>query len=99
MEYRSANIGRGSSKVTGGIEIELNESYGQFCVYHMNSGRPRSQLVSCGRSLRARSRSIQCKKFSAKSVGTSNFLQVLPVQAVDATQALILSAGVSNRSV
>ena len=36
MEYQTANIGRGSSKATAGLEIELNDSYGQFCVYHMN---------------------------------------------------------------
>ena len=36
MEYQHANIGRGSSKVTAGLEIELGDSYGQFCVYHMN---------------------------------------------------------------
>jgi len=36
MEYQTANIGRGSSKITAGLEIELNESYGQFCVYHFN---------------------------------------------------------------
>ena len=36
MEYQHANIGRGSSKATAGLEIELDDSYGQFCVYHMN---------------------------------------------------------------
>lgn len=36
MEYQTANIGRGSSRATAGLEIELDDSYGQFCVYHMN---------------------------------------------------------------
>ncbi len=36
MEYQTANIGRGTSKAKAGIEIELADSYGQFCVYHMN---------------------------------------------------------------
>ncbi len=36
MEYQTANIGRGSSKGKAGFEIELDDSYGQFCVYHFN---------------------------------------------------------------
>ena len=36
MEYHTAKVGRGSSKATAGLEIELDDSYGQFCVYHMN---------------------------------------------------------------
>ena len=36
FEYQTANIGRGSSKATAGLEMELDDSYGQFCVYHMN---------------------------------------------------------------
>lgn len=36
MEYQTAKIGRGSSKAKAGLEIELDDSYGQFCVYHMN---------------------------------------------------------------
>jgi len=36
MEYQHANIGRGSSKATAGLEIELDDSYGQFCVYQLN---------------------------------------------------------------
>jgi hypothetical protein len=36
FEYQTARIGSGSSKVTAGIEMELNDSYGQFNVLHMN---------------------------------------------------------------
>ena len=36
MEYETANIGRGSSKATAGLDIELDDSYGQFCIYHYN---------------------------------------------------------------
>jgi hypothetical protein len=36
MEYQTANVGRGSSTAKAGLEIELDDSYGQFCVYHMN---------------------------------------------------------------
>ena len=36
IEYQTANIGRGNSKATAGLEIELDNSYGQFCVYHLN---------------------------------------------------------------
>ena len=34
MEYETANIGRGRSKAAAGLEIELDDSYGQFCIYH-----------------------------------------------------------------
>lgn len=35
FEYRIAEIGRGFSKTTGEIKIELNNSYGQFNELHM----------------------------------------------------------------
>ena len=36
FEYTVAEMGSGSSKLTGGIELELTDSYGQFNVLHMN---------------------------------------------------------------
>ena len=36
FEYTVAEMGSGSSKVQGEIEMELNESYGQFNKLHMN---------------------------------------------------------------
>ena len=36
MEYETANIGRGSTKVTAGLDITLDDSYGQFAIYHWN---------------------------------------------------------------
>ncbi len=34
--YTVAEMGRGSSKTYGSIELELNDSYGQFNILHMN---------------------------------------------------------------
>ena len=34
--YTVAEMGRGSSKTYGSIELELNDSYGQFNIIHMN---------------------------------------------------------------
>jgi hypothetical protein len=36
FEYTVAEMGSGSSKLTGGIELELTDSYGQFNILHMN---------------------------------------------------------------
>jgi hypothetical protein len=36
FEYTHAEIGRGTSKSSGKIPLELNDSYGQFCELHMN---------------------------------------------------------------
>ena len=36
FEYTHAEMGNGSSKVTAGIQLDLSNSYGQFCVLHMN---------------------------------------------------------------
>lgn len=37
IEYQTAYIGRGESKSRlPGLEIELSDSYGQFCEYHFN---------------------------------------------------------------
>ena len=36
FEYTVAEMGSGSSKLTGGIEFELTDSYGQFNVLHVN---------------------------------------------------------------
>jgi hypothetical protein len=36
FEYTVAEMGSGSSKLTGGIQLELTDSYGQFNILHMN---------------------------------------------------------------
>ena len=36
FEYTSAEMGSGTSKVTAGIQLDLDGSYGQFNVLHMN---------------------------------------------------------------
>jgi hypothetical protein len=36
FEYTYAEMGSGSSRVTAGIELNLNDSYGQFNTLHMN---------------------------------------------------------------
>ena len=36
FEYTYAEMGSGTSKVSGAIELDLNESYGQFTQLHMN---------------------------------------------------------------
>ncbi len=36
FEYSVAEMGTGTSRATAGIELELSDSYGQFCVLHMN---------------------------------------------------------------
>lgn len=36
FEYTQAEMGRGSSKTTGSIALDLNDSYGQFNILHMN---------------------------------------------------------------
>ena len=36
FEYTYAEMGSGNSKVTSHIELDLNDSYGQFSVLHMN---------------------------------------------------------------
>lgn len=36
FEYTVAEMGTGTSRTTAGIELELSDSYGQFCVLHMN---------------------------------------------------------------
>lgn len=36
FEYTYAEMGSGKSRVTAGIELELNDSYGQFNILHMN---------------------------------------------------------------
>ena len=36
FEYTVAEMGSGSSKLTGGIELDLTDSYGQFNILHMN---------------------------------------------------------------
>jgi hypothetical protein len=36
FEYTVAEMGAGTSKVTAGLKLELNGSYGQFSVLHMN---------------------------------------------------------------
>jgi hypothetical protein len=36
FEYTKAEIGSGKSKVTGGIQLDLDGSYGQFSILHMN---------------------------------------------------------------
>ena len=35
FEYTVAEMGSGSSKLTGGIQLDLTDSYGQFNVLHM----------------------------------------------------------------
>jgi hypothetical protein len=36
FEYTVAQMGTGTSRTTGDIELELNDSYGQFNILHMN---------------------------------------------------------------
>jgi hypothetical protein len=36
FEYTIAEMGTGTSKVTAGLKLELNGSYGQFSILHMN---------------------------------------------------------------
>jgi len=36
FEYTMAEMGNASSRVRAGIELELTNSYGQFCMLHMN---------------------------------------------------------------
>ena len=36
FEYTTAEMGTGTSKVTADLSLELNESYGQFSIIHMN---------------------------------------------------------------
>ena len=36
FEYSYAEMGSGSSRVRAGVELELSDSYGQFCMLHMN---------------------------------------------------------------
>ena len=36
FEYTVAEMGSGSTKATGAIQMNLSNSYGQFCVLHMN---------------------------------------------------------------
>ena len=36
FEYTTAEMGTGTSRVNAGIELNLNDSYGQFNVLHMN---------------------------------------------------------------
>ena len=36
FEYTVAEMGSGSTKLTGAIELELTDSYGQFNILHMN---------------------------------------------------------------
>ncbi len=36
FEYTYAEMGVGNSKITGAIELELKDSYGQFNILHMN---------------------------------------------------------------
>jgi len=36
FEYTIAEMGTGTSKVTAGLSLELNDSYGQFNIIHMN---------------------------------------------------------------
>ena len=36
FEYTVAEMGTGSSKTSGSIELDLNDSYGQFNILHMN---------------------------------------------------------------
>ena len=36
FEYTMAEIGAGTSKSLGGVKIEMNDTYGQFCMLHMN---------------------------------------------------------------
>ncbi len=36
MEYTVAEVGNGTSKVTGALAFELEDSYGQFNIMHMN---------------------------------------------------------------
>ena len=36
FEYTVAEMGSGSSKLTGGISLELTDSYGQFNILHLN---------------------------------------------------------------
>ena len=37
FEYEIAEIGSASSKLTGDIELELKDSYGQFAELHLNN--------------------------------------------------------------
>lgn len=37
FEYRLAEIGSGRTKATGGIELDLRDSYGQFAEIHLNN--------------------------------------------------------------
>ncbi len=36
FEYIYAEMGNGNSKITAGLELSMSDSYGQFCVLHMN---------------------------------------------------------------
>ena len=36
FEYTTAEVGSGTSRVRAGIELDLESSYGQFNVLHMN---------------------------------------------------------------
>ena len=36
FEYTYAEVGSGNSRVTAGLQLGLNNSYGQFCYLHMN---------------------------------------------------------------
>ena len=36
FEYTVAEVGSGNTKATGAIPLELNATYGQFCILHMN---------------------------------------------------------------
>ena len=37
FEYRIAEIGKGETKATGPIKLDLSNSYGQFCQLHMGN--------------------------------------------------------------
>jgi hypothetical protein len=36
FEYTVAEIGRGGTKTTTDVDVNTEDSYGQFCVLHMN---------------------------------------------------------------
>jgi hypothetical protein len=36
FEYSRAEMGTGTSRATAGLQIEFSDSYGQFCLIHMN---------------------------------------------------------------
>ena len=36
FEYTYAEVGSGTTRVTGGLPLDLTNTYGQFCVLHMN---------------------------------------------------------------